>query len=117
MGGMTMAKETDYAIVQQHIEQHLQATEWQIEEVFGHDLLVLAVLNIYMTNDLCRGFGQDFLDGKSIISSRRIISVIIGRHSSLFKDNNYICLYEDLDGDINEILMIMQAAYDRIQFT
>lgn len=110
-----MAKVTNYAEVIAAIELALQEREYFLVDLVGHDLAVLAVLNIYMTNDVCKGFGQDFHNQVSIISSRQIISVIVGRNSSMYKDDFYICEYNNLEGDINEIMIISQAAYDRIQ--
>lgn len=109
-----MAKETNYATVQEAIERHLETAEWSIEELIGHDMAVLAILNIYMANDVCKGFGQDFHNQVSIISSTRAIGILIDRRSSYYKDDNNICLYDDLNDDINEILIVMQAAYDRM---
>lgn len=111
-----MAKITDYSEVVQEITDQLDATETTIEEVLGRDLAILCVLNIYMTNDICQGFGQDFHNGVSVISSLQRISVIVGKRSSFFKDDFAICQYEDLSDDISEILMIWTAAYDRIVF-
>ena len=112
-----MAKVTNYNEVIAAIEVALSERDYFLVELVGHDLAVLAVLNIYMTNDVCKGFGQDFHNQVSIVSGRRIISVIVGRNSSMYKDDYNICDYDDLDGDINEIMIISQAAYDRIQFT
>ena len=109
-----MAKVTNYATVQEAIERHLEAAEWSIEELIGHDMAVLAILNIYMANGVCKGFGQNFRNQVSIISSMRVIGIMIDRKSSYYRDNQNICLYDDLDDDINEILIVMQAAYDRI---
>ena len=112
-----MAKVTDYAIVQQAIEAALDDGTWSIEELLGRELATLVVLNIYYTNDVCVGFGQDFHNKVSVISGRQRISVIVQSNSSMYKDDGPICRYDDLADDVNEILIVMQAAYDRIQFT
>ena len=112
-----MAKVTNYNEVIAAIEVALQGQDYFLVDLVGHDLAVLAILNIYMTNDVCKGFGQDFHNGTSIISSRQRISVIVNKNSSMFKDDFNICLYDDLSSDIAEIIIISQAAYDRIQFT
>lgn len=110
-----MAKVTNYAEVEAEVRRQLAETEWSMVDVLGMDLTTLAVINIYMTNDYCSGFGQDFLPGVSIISSPYRISVILGAKASNYKDDNNICLYQSLADDIHEILIVMQAAYDRIQ--
>lgn len=109
-----MAKITDYAAVQAEIARQLTLNEYTLVDVLGMDLAVLAVLNIYMTNDVCKGFGQDFKDTISVISSRERISIISGRKSSNYKDDGYICLYIDLADDIDEILMVIQTVFDRL---
>lgn len=111
-----MAKITDYSIIQAEIIAQLTETAYEIDALLGRELAVLVVTNIYMTNDVCVGFGQDFNQKISVISSRQRISMIVDGHSSFFKDDYPICQYIDLANDIHEILMIMQAAYDRIQW-
>lgn len=111
-----MAKVTDYSTVATEIDAQLDATAYEIDALLGREIATLCVLNIYMTNDLCTGFGQDFNQRVSIISSRQRISVIVDHHSSNFKDDFPLCQYVDLTDDVHEILMILQAAYDRIQF-
>lgn len=109
-----MAKITDYSIVQAEIARQLALNDYDIVEILGEDLALLAVLNIYMTNDVCKGFGQDFQEKVSVISSRQRISVIIGRKASNYKNDEPICLYRDLSDDINEILMLIQTVFDRL---
>lgn len=111
-----MAKIEDYNLVKEEIVNQLTKKEFAIDGLLGRQLAVLCVLNIYMTNDVCKGFGQDYHNKVSVISSQRRISVIVDRNSSMFQDDFPICQYEDLADDIHEILIILQAAYDRIQF-
>ena len=112
-----MAKVTNYNEVIAAIEVALSDRDYFLVDLVGHDLAVLAVLNIYMTNDMCKGFGQDFHNGTSVISSRQRISVIVEKCSSMYKDDYPICEYNDLADDVNEIIVISQAAFDRIQIT
>ena len=111
-----MAKVTDYAQVQAEITRQLDSNPASIEAIIGREMTVMVILNIYMTNDVCVGFGQDLNQKVSVISSRRKISIIIDGHSSFYQDDGVICLYEDLADDIAEILIIMEAAYQRIDF-
>lgn len=111
-----MAKIVDYAAVQAEIARQLALTDYDIVEYIGEDLTVLAVLNVYMTNDVCQGFGQDFHNGWSIISSKQRISLIYGKKSSYYKNDEAICLYDSLSDDVHEILMLIQTVIDRMDF-
>ena len=81
-------KITDYSVIQNEIQKQLLDQEWSIEEYLSEDVIVLAIANIYTTNDLVSGFGQDYtnsvaLSGNdswekiSIISARDRISIIL----------------------------------------
>lgn len=109
-----MAKITNYAIVQAEIARQLALTNYDVVEYLGEDLTVLAALNIYMTNDVCQGFGQDFHNGWSIITSRQRITLIYGRKASNYKNEEAICQYGDLSDDVHEILMLIQTVIDRM---
>lgn len=111
-----MGKIVDYAAVQAEIARQLALNDYDIVEFLGEDLTVLAVLNVYMTNDVCQGFGQDFHNGWSVISSPQRISLIYGRKSSYYKVDDNICAYESLDDDIVQILMVIQVVIDRMDF-
>lgn len=68
---------------------------------------------IYVTNDMMRGFGQDFIGNPSIISSPYRIGIIYqGRHSFYVVDGT-ICDYEDLDEDVDSIRVTIDAALAR----
>lgn len=110
-----MAKQKNLTLVQLEVERQLGLQEWSIIDLIGYELATMCILNIYELNDVCTGFGQDFDSKVSVISSRQRISVIVNRNSSFYKDDYPICQYEDLTSDINEILVVMQAAIDRIQ--
>ena len=109
-----MAKIVNYAAVAAEIARQLALTDYDIQEYLGEDLTVLAVLNIYMTNDVCQGFGQDFHNGWSIITSRQRVSMIYGKKASNYKNDEAICLYDNLSDDIHEILMLIQVVIVRI---
>ena len=87
-----MAKIMDYTEVAREIARQLALNNYDIVDYLGYDLTLLAVLNIYETNDVCKGFGQDFHNGWSVIA------------------------YESLTDDIHEILMVIQAVIDRMDF-
>lgn len=118
-------KITDYSVIQNAIQNQLLEQDWSIEEYLSETTIVLAISNIYTTNDLMSGFGQDFsnwvstacndvYEKMSIISSRDRISIILGSRMSYYKSDVPICGYESLEEDIAYIFMIIQMVLDRI---
>lgn len=118
-------KITDYTVIQNTILGQLLDQDWSIEDYLSETAIVLAISNIYTTNDLMSGFGQDFsksvgasddevYQNMSIISSRDRISIILDSHMSYYKSDVPICGYESLDEDIAYIFMVIQLVLDRI---
>lgn len=119
-------KITDYSVIQSAIQNQLLDQDWSIEDYLSETAIVLAVANIYTTNDLMSGFGQDFSDrvgaigdevyqNMSIISSRDRISIILDSRMSYYKSDVPICGYESLEEDIAYIFMVIQLVLDRIE--
>lgn len=118
-------KITDYTVIQNAIQEQLLDQDWSIEDYLSETAIVLAISNIYTTNDLMSGFGQDFSNNvgaiadvvyqnMSIISSRDRISIILDSRMSYYKSDVPICGYENLDEDIAYIFMVIQLVLDRI---
>ena len=118
-------KITDYSVIQSEIQKQLLDQEWSIEEFLSEDIIVLAIANIYTTNDLVSGFGQDYtnnanLSGNdsweklSIISAKYRISIILDSKMSYYKDTFPVCGYESLETDIRNIFILIQTVLDRI---
>lgn len=121
-----MAKVTVLEDVIQCIETHLMNGDYIIDNLLGRERAIWCVLAIYQTNDVTRGYGQDWRvyvnendiqrEVKvSVISSPNRISVILDNQMSYYQDNYDVCGYEDLEEDITSILTMMQAAFDRIE--
>lgn len=119
-------KITDYTVIQNAIQEQLLDQDWSIEDYLSETAIVLAISNIYTTNDLMSGFGQDFSNSvgaladevyqnMSIISSRDRISIILDSRMSYYKSDVPICGYESLDEDIAYIFMVIQLVLDRIE--
>lgn len=119
-------KITDYTVIQNAIQEQLLDQDWSIEDYLSETTIVLAISNIYTTNDLMSGFGQDFSNSvgaladevyqnMSIISSRDRISIILDSRMSYYKSDVPICGYESLDEDIAYIFMVIQLVLDRIE--
>lgn len=107
-------KVTDYNEILTEVESQLAQDEWSLLDYVDAETAKIIVANIYMSNDIMKGHGQDIGDTISIISSARYISVIHDGKLGLFKADDLICIYESLTDDISQILMIMQAAFDRM---
>ncbi len=119
-------KITDYTVIQNAIFEQLLDQDWSIEDYLSETAIVLAISNIYTTNDLMSGFGQDFSNSvgamaeevyqnMSIISSRDRISIILDSRMSYYKSDVPICGYESLEEDIAYIFMVIQLVLDRIE--
>lgn len=108
-------KELDCTKVVAEINDQMDETDFDLENLIGRTLAVMMVMNIYLTNDVIDAYGQDLKEmGVSIITTRNRCSVIICKHMSWYKLSVPICGYENLTDDIESILMIIQAAIDRI---
>lgn len=109
-----MSKVTDYNEILSEVTTQLSDQEWSITDFMPEDNAAIVVANIYLMNDLCVGFGQDIDNSVSVISARQRISVIYGGRCGMFKHHENLCLYESLSDDISVILMVLQAAFDRM---
>lgn len=121
-----MAKVTDLSVIQQAITDMIDEKCPDLVEYIGREAAIFCVLAIYQTNNLCRGYGQDFdnLAGRewmsgakkvSVISFELGVSVIVDSVSSRYQDRFAMCGYEDLDEDLTQICICIQAAIDRMQ--
>lgn len=109
-----MSKVTDYSEILSEVTTQLSDQEWSITDFMPKDNAAIVVANIYLMNDLCAGFGQDIDNSVSVISARQRISVIYGGRCGMFKHHENLCLYESLSDDVSVILMVLQAAFDRM---
>ncbi len=121
-----MAKVTDLTIVQQMADSIVDEKCPDLVDFVGRDNAVWCLVAIYTTNDVCKGYGQDFhidtgaSDGflyklVSVISFELGVSVIVDSASSRYQDRFPMCGYESLEDDITQIAISIQAAIDRMQ--
>lgn len=108
-------KVTDLNQVQAMVITQVEQQEWDLLDYVSEEIAVQLIVNIYMMNDQTSGYGQDMNNGFSVISSRQRIAVIYEGHHSSFKHAQPLCMYEDLYADIETILIVMQAAIERMQ--
>lgn len=121
-----MAKVTDLSVIQQAISDMIDEKCPDLVEYIGREAAIFCVLAIYQVNDICRGYGQDFVHRRghqmlsdpekvSVISFEEGVSVIVDSKSSRYQDRFAMCGYVDLDEDLTQICICIQAAFDRIQ--
>lgn len=120
-----MAKVTDLSVIQQAISDMIDEKCPDLVEYIGRESAIFCVLAIYQVNNICSGYGQDFytlvpftVDGHpskvSVISFENGVSVIVDSKSSRYEDRFAMCGYVDLDEDLTQICICIQAAIDRI---
>jgi hypothetical protein len=121
-----MARVTDLSVVQQAISDMIDEKCPDLVDYIGRESAIFCVLAIYQVNDICSGYGQDFTPNAyrmmisgykkvSVISFENGVSVIVDSASSRYQDRFAMCGYEDLDEDLTQICICIQAAFDRMQ--
>lgn len=120
-----MAKVTDLSVIEEMIADMIDEKCPDLVDYIGYEAAIFCVLAIYQTNNLCRGYGQDFVPDAarmmihghkkvSVISFENGVSVIVDTKSSRYEDRFAMCGYTDLDEDLTQICICIQAAIDRI---
>lgn len=119
-------KENDYSVIREEIALQIADSGNSLVEWIGVENTILAVMCVYLSNNLTTGYGQDFfvqnseIDTEnpikvSVISSPTRISIIIDDMMSYYKENEGVCTYESLEDDVHQILMMIDAAVARIE--
>jgi hypothetical protein len=106
-------KVTDFNEVKAEVAQNLAEHGSTILDYLTLEEAVTCITLIYLTNDLVSGFGQDFVNNPTIISSPHRIAIIYQEHHSFYKSDLQICGYEDLTEDIDSIRTVLDAALAR----
>ena len=120
-----MAKISDWNQVRDAVADALLERGSGLVELIGATNTIAAVTCIYMNNDQCRGYGQDFelvddtdfpgvLTKVSVISAPERLSIITDVGMSYYKDNIPLVGYEDLSEDVEHLLIVIDTVLDRI---
>lgn len=120
-----MAKINDWNQVRDAVADALLERGSGLVELIGATNTIAAVTCIYMNNDQCRGYGQDFelvddtdfpgvLTKVSVISAPERLSIITDVGMSYYKDNIPLVGYEDLAEDVEHLLIVIDTVLDRI---
>lgn len=106
-------KVTDMSTVQAAATVRLENDGGTILDFLNIDDAAICLTMIYMTNDITNGFGQDYQNNISVVSSPTRIAILgFGRHS-FYKVDGKICQYESLMDDLREINVVLDAAIAR----
>ena len=119
-------KETDYNVIANMAGILIDDNDYTLTEKIGRERAIFCVMAIYTANDICKGYGQDFYpcivpcesacDGVvSIIAFENGVSVIDGGKMSRYQDSFPMCGYDSLHDDLYQILICIQAAFDRLE--
>ena len=118
-------KETDYNVIANMAGILIDDNDYTLTEKIGRERAIFCVMAIYTANDICKGYGQDFYpctepcesacdDVVSIIAFENGVSVIDGGKMSRYQDSFPMCGYDSLHDDLYQILICIQAAFDRL---
>lgn len=122
---MIMAKVTDLSVIQQAISDMIDEKCPDLVDLIGRERAIFCVLAIYQVNDICKGYGQDYIisggvygngsyEKVSVVAFVNGVSVIVDSKSSRYEDRFTMCGYVDLNEDLTQICICIQAAIDRI---
>lgn len=108
-----MSKVTDLNEIRAHALDVIENVGCSLDEYIEQDEVADCITMIYVNNDRQSGLGQDYNQGISVIASRTRISIIGDGAMSFYKNQGQICQYNDLDEDLTQIVVVLNAAIDR----
>lgn len=76
------------------------------------------VMSIYMLNDITKAVGIDYVNKgckiSFLVAKNRVVCFIDNTKSYYLDDEEYLCQYQDLKQDVENILACMTVAYVRV---
>lgn len=108
-----MAKITDLNEIRAEVISQLAECGGEVLDFLTLEEAANCITMIYLTNDVCAGFGQDYANNPSIVSSQQRIAIIYQGHHSFYKSDLPLCEYTDLVEDIESIRITLDAALAR----
>ena len=109
-------KVTDLNEIRAHAMVVIMTEGCSLDEYIDLDEVADCITMIYVNNDRQSGLGQDYSQGISVVASQTRISVIGEGAMSFYKNQGSICLYNDLDADLIQIVVVLNAAIDRWRY-
>lgn len=108
-----MAKISNLNVIQAAVIDVYNAIGCSLDEYLEQEEVYDCITMIYVNGDRTAGFGQDYADRISVISSPERVSIIGEGAMSFYKNDGPICQYNDLVDDINQIIIVIDAAIAR----
>lgn len=106
-------KVTDYNVVLAAATNKLEKDTCLILDYLTMDEAAQCMTMIYLCSDLMDAITMDYTGNISVIASPYRIAILYLKHQSFYKGDTPICLYNDLEEDINEIALRLEAALER----
>lgn len=106
-------KVTDYNVVLAAATNKLEKDTCLILDYLTIDEAAQCMTMIYLCSDLIGAITMDYTGNISVIASPYRIAILYLLHQSFYKSETPICLYEELEDDINEIALRLEAALER----
>ena len=106
-------KVTDYNVVLAAATTRLEKYTSLILDYLTIDEAAQCMTMIYLSSDLMDAITMDYMGNISVIASPYRIAILYLKHQSFYKGDTPICLYNDLEEDINEIALRLDAALER----
>lgn len=103
-------KVTDYNVVLAAATNKLEKDTCLILDYLTIDEAAQCMTMIYLCSDLMLAITMDYTGNISVIASPYRIAILYLLHQSFYKSETPICLYEELEDDINEIALRLEAA-------
>lgn len=85
-----------------------------IIDYMSPQMLIYVVMNIYLNNDTSKSVTNHVNNSMTIIASEMRVSVIWDDHSTNYRIRVPLCLYENLNDDITNILSCIDICIDRL---
>lgn len=108
-------KVTDYNVVRATATTKLEKDTSLILDYLTIDEAAQCMTMIYLCSDLMDAITMNYTGNISVIASQYGIAILYQKHLSFYKGGTPICLYNDLEEDINEIALRLEAALERWQ--
>ena len=106
-------KVTDYNVVLAAATNKLEKDTSLILDYLTIDEAAQCITMIYLCSDLMNAITMDYTGNISVIASPYRIAILYLKHQSFYKGDTPICLYNELEDDINEIALRLEAALER----
>lgn len=96
------------------IQMVIDISKPTIIDYMPSQMLIYVIMNIYLNNDTSKAVTNHVNHSMTIIASECRVSVIWDGHSTNYRIRVPLCLYENLNDDIGNILSSIDICIDRL---